>query len=280
MKSKMAIAVAGLACALTVLLPVTKLSNSKSEEYEVVFFGDSIIASNHSGLWDIPTIVGDGIEMRVLNAAIGGTTLCDIAYAKKVGDCNSIYSMSAIAKSIYNADFSIQILASQKENTYVDEWRGIVSEQLKKIDFAKTKYILIEHGANDYLSGITIENDNDLHSEETFAGQLRTIIEELRYAAPDSKIVLITPIYIFPYGYDKDCHEMDFGGGILDKYVEKEIEIAGEYGIILIDNFHDVDINKENFEEYIPGGLHGNYEGNRLIAENIVKHLKELDERD
>lgn len=250
----------------------------KSEEYDVVFFGDSVIACEYSDI-SIPAIMNEKGEWKTLNAAFGGLTMSTIRDIKANGDTSDLFSMLELSYALKENDFSLQILGAQKGNPgAINGWYE-VSESLNKTDWSKVKYILIEQCANDYLQGTPADNPEDIYDDRTFGGALRIAIENIRMGAPKAKIVIVTPTYINPLGLKGDCRTADYGGGTLPDYIAKEHEIAEQYGCLIIDNFEEVNINSENYEQYLPGGLHGNLAGNTLIAENILEHLKEFDEQ-
>ncbi len=268
--------VAGIVAALTLCFVLLFLEKKKTAKYDIVFFGDSIIACDHSER-DLVTKFNSESEFTVLNGAFGGMTLSYIDKEHLSGNQDNLYTMIGLSQSVKERDFSLQVLASQKENKNVIEYWYPTSKGLYDVDWDSVKYVLIEHGANDYLNGITIENIKDKYDPYTFAGALRTSIENIKKGVPNAQIVLVTPIYMNPLGLSGDCFEADYGGGLLESYVQKEIEVGKEYGLLVIDNFHDLPINKDNYEEYIPGGLHANNAGFELIIQNILKHLRETD---
>lgn len=268
--------VAGIVAALTLCFALILLNQKKTAKYDIVFFGDSIIACDHSER-DLVTKFNNESEYSVLNGAFGGMTLSYIDKEHLAGNHDNLYTMIGLSESVKERDFTLQILASQKENVNVVPYWHPTSVELNDVDWDSVKYVLIEHGANDYLNGVSLDNKNDKYDPYTFAGALRTSIENVQKGAPNAKIVLVTPIYMNPWGLSGDCYEADYGGGLLESYVEKEKEVGYEYGLMVIDNFHDLPINKENYEEYVPGGLHGSEAGNELIIQNILKYLRETD---
>lgn len=263
-------------CAILILMAYFLIGLKPRNEYDAVFFGDSIMASDHSDWWDISTLVGNELGIATLNAGFGGYTMSNMDVTGMPGDYRDEYSMTGLSESVRIGNFKTQIMASQKDAPLTIWYFPEVAQRLQSVDWSSVKYIFIEHGANDYLFGVPVDDENDKYNAYTFGGALRKSIENIRSGAPGAKIILMTPIYMNPDGMKGDCNEINYGGGYLRDYVEKEKEIAAEYGVYLIDDFTEIDINKDNYEQYIPGGLHPNLEGNTLIAENICRHLKEL----
>lgn len=268
---------AGILIIICLLAAFAFKKKGEKEQYDVVFFGDSIVASDYSGIWDIPTLVSEETGLTVLNAGFGGYTMSNRNIPAYPGDSGRLFCMIGLSDSVRIRDFSNQRMTTfngQGATGYIP----VVATHLYNTDWDSVKYILIEQGANDYLTGVPIDDGFDRYNEYTFGGALRKSIENIRVGVPNAQIILVTPIYMKPDGLLGDCNSKDFGGGLLKEYVAKELEIAAEYGIYVIDDFHEIDINKDNYEQYLPGGLHPNLEGNQLLAQNISRHLKELNE--
>lgn len=264
------IMVAGIAA---VSLAICRPS-AKSEKYDIVFCGDSLIEGN---IWaePIPLMLGDAMGMKVLNAGFGGLTMAESAKEGYAGDFTYFYSMVTLSELWKNnALDKLSLAISSEEYVMPHGWKERI-DAFSKLDISNVRLVLIEYGVNDYLSGNSVENPEDAYDIRTFSGALRKAIENIREGAPQVRIVIVTPTYMRT-GFG-ECTEYDFGGGTLDEYVDKEIEIAREYGIPVVDNFHDGIINKDNLETVTSDNLHTNEEGNRLIIDNILKRLKEIE---
>ena len=270
---KTAIAIAIL-LALLCFVPILFLRHGKgSVTYEIVCFGDSVMACKY-GPGSVPDILEQETGLKALNAAFGGLTMSEIIDNPNAGDGNFFFSMTELSKAFLNRDFSLQVMATKRRVTaYPEAWYTVASN-LDKIDYDSIKYVLIEHGVNDYLTGKQIEDTSDKYNANTFAGGLRTVIENVQKAVPDATIILATPTYVWFEGTAGDCTETDYGGGTLPEYVEAEKRIAAEYNLICVDNFNGSGINRDNYKSYLYDGLHSIEEGNRLIAENIIKNVE------
>ena len=53
-------------------------------------------------------------------------------------------------------------------------------------DFSNTDYFVIEYGMNDFLSGIPLNDEDDIYDEYTYVGALRIAIQRLRDSFPDA----------------------------------------------------------------------------------------------
>ena len=283
MKTKLVIAlsallIAGACIAAALFIPKAKLkSEAATETYDVVFFGDSIVAGDYTE-WSLAAWVGKNTGLKVLNAAFGGCTMCLNNTEKLTGDASELYSMYRLSEALSERDFSLQIMASQKENLTVLDGIYEASVSLQHTDWESVRYILIEHGVNDYLNGAPIENPDDPYDAHTYAGALRTVIENVQAAVPNARLILLTPIYAYPDSLEKDCTEADYGGGLLTDYIAAEKEIASAYGIYLIDDYTETGINRSNYKDYLFDGLHGSEEGKEYIAPFIAAHLLSLEE--
>ncbi|MCR4678901.1 MAG: SGNH/GDSL hydrolase family protein [Lachnospiraceae bacterium] len=276
MKNKKVAAAVAIVLILICFVPVLLvLRRPKKLQCEIVCFGDSIMA----GYYDSATIPGY-IEQysgrKTLNAAFGGLTMSANFDNPKAGDASHLFSMVELSDALLKRDFSLQIMATKKDIIdYPQDWYN-VAESLSTLDWDSVKYVFIEQGVNDYLLGKPLDDANDKYNRSTFAGALRTSIENVQKALPDAKIILLTPIYHWVGGEEADCTERDLGGGTLLAYVDKDKEVAAEYGLICVDNFNGSGINRDNYKIYLYDGLHTLEEANALIAQNIIDNVEEL----
>ena len=69
--------------------------------------------------------------------------------------------------------------------------------------------------------------------------------------------------------------QFDAGYGNQEAYVEEEIRIAAEYGVEIIDVYHDFFPHEkpEDWELYTADGMHPNEAGRRMIVEKILSYL-------
>ena len=276
MKNKKVAAAVAIVLILICFVPaLLVLNRPKKLQCEIVCFGDSVMA----GFYDNATIPGY-IETysgrKTLNAAFGGLTMSAYFDNPKAGDASHLFSMVELSDALVKRDFSLQTMATKRSiGDYPQDWYG-VTEALNAVDWDSVKYVFIEQGVNDYLLGKPTDDASDRYNRSTFAGALRTSIENVQKALPDAEIVLLTPIYNWAGGADRDCTERDLGGGTLLAYIDKEKEVAAEYGLICVDNFHGSGINRDNYKEYLYDGLHTLEEANALIAQNIIDNVEGL----
>lgn len=253
-------------------LSLTSYRKGKTQ-YDVVIFGDSRMTMSYT-MKPVAEWLKEMSDRSVLNASFGGTTMAEYhagnVYASKDF---AFFSMLRLSEALRDRDFSFTAMSTQKEHNNAFEYFEENAVSLLDTDWTKVKYIVIAHGINDYMQGIEIDDENRPFSRETFGGALRNTIENVRKGAPNCKIILITPVYCYLYN-SADAEVYDFGGGLLKDYVDKEIEIASEYGVYVVDSFRTSGINSTNYKDYtIVDGLHLNDEGSRLVALQLENML-------
>ena len=246
----------------------------EKQTVQIVIFGDSCYGNIRD-----ESSIADRLEKlsgkTVYNAAFGGT--CASRWDK---DCRLDYSgdslsLVALTKAVYAHDFGVQqaIQPIGDITAYFTE----TIDGLEHVDFSTVETVIIGYGLNDYCLGISLDNEKDLMDENTFAGALRKSAEQLKKVNPDIRIIFATPTYIWLIDSRLTCEEYNGGGGLLEEYVEKEIQVAEELGVEVINLYHDFfpHENWEDWEIYSFDGLHPNEAGRALISEKIATHLEE-----
>lgn len=252
--------------------------------YSVVMLGDSLIGNLNDGE-GVAAYLEKRLEVPVLKAGFGGSRVSysqEDIYPTQAGVQLSLVQLS---KAIAIRDFSTQISVISYGNHYSNITLQTLNyfeesiQQLSITDFDQVKYLVIEHGTNDYNSGVRLDNPDDPYDASTFGGGMRSAIERIEKAYPEISIILMTPTWCYiTYGETQlYCDEMDFGGGLLEEYVALELEIAEEYGVTILDNYHESGINANTADTYLIDGLHLNRNGQELIAERLEILIRELE---
>ena len=256
----------------------------KSKSYNVVILGDSVIANffNYYGSPSIPEYVERQTGLTVYNGAFGGSGMAVKRTEQSGAALTSSWCMANLAEDI-GLDAWEGLRASMSyANHYVETNPQVFSnyeERLKglsQIDFDKVDVLILEHGTNDYNMGVTVDNPSDPYDKTTFGGALRYSLKLLQEKYPNLQIVLLTPFYceINIDGEYIKCDEKDWGGGILEDYVKKEMEIANEFGVDLIDGYYGSGINAKTLPTYMPDRLHPSADGVARIGDMISSYLK------
>ena len=239
---------------------------------QLVTFGDSVFGLVRDET-AIPQQVADKLGMTVYNAAFGGTRAARGDVERRLSYTKDSLSLVGLMRAVGADDFGVQQAVHIRESSteYFDE----VVDGLETLELAAADIILIQHGLNDYYSGIPIYTEEDPYDEYTYAGALRTSLEILHGKCPDARIVLVTPTYSWYLFTEQTCEEFDAGGGLLEDYVAAQKEVAAQLGIEVIDLYHDLFPHEswEDWERYTFDGLHPNDAGRALVAGKIAAFL-------
>lgn len=254
-------------------------SGMPKEKYDIVILGDSVIG-NTSYTAHCTEIAAERTGRTVFNGAFGGTCMSYVEWENRQVE-SSLWCMAELAQAICYRDFSAQ-KASVAYGDYYEETNTSTLEYFKKrmnelaeIDFGKVEILIIEHGTNDYNSGQPLENEENPYDETTFAGALRSSLKLLKETYPDLRIIVMSPLYCELQGRTAKCYEISYGGGILDEYVEKEREIAAEFGVEFLDAYHESGIWEDNADTYLMDDLHPSQEGQILLGNFLADYLLE-----
>lgn len=246
--------------------------NQKNDSYRIVIFGDSIIGECREET-SVTELMSSELSEPVFNAAFGGTCMSYTETDKRLAYTKDCLNMAGLSQAIYADDFSVQENSRIRESAtdYFDE----TIRDLSNIDFTSVDIVFIEQGLNDYHGGISLDNPNDPYDTHTFAGALRTSVENLRAVNPDIRIILVTPTFSWYRDEQLTCEEYDPGGGVLSKYVQRELELAKELGIETADIYNDFYTHEtwDDWEIYTNDGLHPNENGRRMIAEALCGYI-------
>lgn len=273
-----------LAACLTVLCIWDALPVNRRAAAEVVLLGDSIVGNTLNGK-GIHTYLEELLGATVLKGGFGGSYAADKEQDVYPASVRSPLNLVNISRAIVDGDFSVQKAQIAYGDRYYDIMRQTIeyfaetAEQLSRVDFHQVKYLVIEHGTNDYNRGVRLDNAEDRLDESTFGGALRSSVERLLAAYPNMQIILMTPTWCYVEGDGEllYCDETDFGGGYLEEYADLEMEIAEEYGLPVLDNYHESGINRDTAAQYLQDGLHLSNDGQRLIAERLAALIDELE---
>ncbi len=244
------------------------------QEAEIVMFGDSVLGEVRDET-AVPAQLEKILGMTTYNAAFGGTCAARIEQERPLDYTRGMFSLVALTKAVEAADFGAQQSVFMRESN--TEYFAEVIDGLEKIDFSGVKIFVIQQGLNDYHAGVPIDDPKDPYNESTFLGALRVAVRSLKRVNPDARIILVTPTFIWYPGENVTCQEVDYGGGLLEDYVNAEILFARETGIEVIDLFHDLFPHEkwEDWERYSRDGMHPNEAGREKIALKLAECIKD-----
>lgn len=241
--------------------------------FSVVILGDSL-----TGQCRDETSVARQLELLlekpVYNGAFGGTCL---AMQENAEDnyTTDLLNMVSLSKAMVADDFGVQQTVRSKRA--VTDYFGYVIDELEGIDFHQVDVLVLAFGINDYHAGIPMDNEKNPFDENTYGGALRSVLTSLQKEYPNLRIVLSTPTYAWYVSKGLTCEEYDTGAVYLEDYVAKEISIAEEFGVEVVDLYHDVYAHEkwEDWKIYTEDGLHPNESGRKLLAEKIADVIAE-----
>lgn len=245
-------------------------SETARQPYKIVALGDSIIGKERDGSC-IQARMEEYTGMSVLSGAFGGNFASRGEHADRFSWHEESLNLYAVAEAVCQRDFGVQkadLAASQTKAWYFED----ALDGLEEADLDRTDILLLEFGVNDYMAGKATDNPEDPFDISTYGGALRYSIELFEETYPNLEIVLVTPAFchISDYGF---CTETDFGGGTLEKYAEQEKKIAAQYGLRVIDVFHEFGMDETNVMELTEDGVHLNYEGREAYAHFLTDKL-------
>lgn len=247
----------------------------KNQSPDLVIFGDSIFARMQQEELSVGDRLQEKSGLTILNGAFGGTCLARQNTQNTMDFSQDILSMAVLARAVASEDFLAQQSVKMAEPaTWYFE--GTVDE-IGTVDFDDVGIFFLDFGMNDYHCGIPVDDEENPFNETTYAGALRTVLSLLRKRYPETRILLATPTYSWYPDRGFTCEEYSFGGGVLEDYVEKELEVAREYGVEILDFYHDFYPHEkmEDWKLYTWDGIHPNDAGREKIASAIADYLEE-----
>lgn len=180
------------------------------------------------------------------------------------------FSMYRLADAITSKDYALQ--KNTLANYSLPAHFSTAISMLENLDFENVDIITIAYGTNDFTGGNSISQ---------VEAALKYSIETIQNAYPNIDIVICSPTYRFwmdeEGNFIDDSNTREIGGVKITDYIQLYGDIADEYGICMIDNYNDIDINKSTRTKYFYGadGAHQNEAGRKLIADHMAKELYE-----
>lgn len=240
--------------------------------YDVVFLGDSILGQVRDET-SVAALLARNLGKSVFNGAFGGTNMAKMEADRSMSPKKGMLSMGELALAIVYDDFGVQQTLRIRENG--TDYFSQTIDELAGIDFSQVEILVIEHGMNDYFDVVPLYNEEDPYDTYTYTGALRTALEALQKKYPDLRIVLVTPTYSWLMSENRTCEEWDGGSGTLEDYVTAEKYLAREYGVELVDLFHNFYRHEEwdDWKLTTLDGVHPNETGRRMIADKLTEAL-------
>lgn len=222
--------------------------------YDIVFFGDSIIA-NYTDSLSVPQVVKALTGAKVYNCGYGGRSAA-------LGDENE-YPVSMLVEALITEDVSA---LPRDEQVYAG-----ITEFINRENKENCLMFVINYGLNDYFKGYPVETEDD-YDITSYSGALRSAVKSLKEAYPEALILLNTPNYTVYFEYGEGI-QSDWGGTLVD-YAAAVLAVAEEMDVLVLDNFGELPINEENWQEYLSDGCHLNEYGRFILGSRIALKIQ------
>ena len=145
----------------------------------------------------------------------------------------------------------------------------------------KADYYTVEHGINDWGHSTPVGTIADYRGNTgnaTFYANYRKLIDEIRAANPEAKVILCTPRRGYGFGtYLPANSETPKGGVYLREYADAVRAIAAEEGFPVADFFATCGTDAELKSLSIDVALHPNDAGYQRMADELLRAFAEVD---
>lgn len=213
----------------------------------IIFFGDSLFGNYLDGM-SIPGVVHSLTGAAVYNCGYGGNPAAM--------NEETLITLPGIAAAFVEQDLTV---LPQDAQVYAG-----IAEYISHPSQTEKLCFVISYGVNDYLNGQPIASA-DPYDITTYAGAVRTAVSCLQENYADARIFLCTPVYTpRPGGRDDLCQQ---------DYADALIDLAGDMGVEVLDNYRCLGIDKTNYAVYLEDLLHPNEEGRFMFAREIINAL-------
>ena len=228
--------------------------NEKMREWDIVFWGDSIIGLDHTNT-SVPNVVSRLTGASTYNMGIGGASLAS---------GNDMWC---------GFNEMIDLLLKKKMVDNFVNCKEFISEvQRFNEQHDKNLCFVINFGINDYINGAMIDDKENQYNVESYMGALRVAIEKLQEEFPNAEFIVMTPTYINSYLEGEEQNAIS--GCILQEYREAVKVIAEEYDIYCKDNYEDLSIDGSNYWKYYLDDIHLNGNGRFIFAESFIDYFE------
>ena len=158
--------------------------------------------------------------------------------------------------------------------TWVPKWDDhCFSDRFEQMD-DDADVVVVFGGTNDFGHGNAPFGEESDREPESFIGACHYLFASLVIKYPASHIIAMTPIH-----RETENTPSPVTGKVLEDYVDVIRRVATEYGISVLDTYNLCPIDPSNPEhkaKYVPDGLHPCDEGQRLLAEVLEEHIRNL----
>lgn len=245
------------------------LTSPALKDCNVLILGDSLMGKESEDT-GIAAIIADITGANVYNGAISGST----AGANKNAEM-AAFSLTAIAEALTAKNFSAQdaaLSALASKDEYPNLEKNL--QTLKGVNLEEIDCVILSYGLTDFDNATPIQSGS-----ENFKDSVRRGIETL-YEAANLKIYLSTPTFRYytdSFGefIGSSDKRKNAANHTLENYVNAIVELAEEYNVPSIDNYHFLGINDLNINYYYeyPSYDVPNRIGRTLLARHIAARI-------
>lgn len=241
---------------------------------QIVVLGDSIMADQRENNQDVPTLIGEALNAKVYNLAIGGTTAALLSDEQYNFESWSSTGLLGVVNAIVG-------------NISPNVFEGYETEHiLQECDFSRTDYFVIEYGINDFTSrqipqSRYLENGDvlEIDSEHTYAGAMEHAVDMLERHFPNARILIISPHYCQFFDdtkYVGDAYSLDYGYGTLVDYFRCAGYVAEQHrteNTFFFNAMEESDIDAYTADDYLEDGIHLSTLGRRMYADETARRI-------
>ncbi|MBR1853005.1 MAG: SGNH/GDSL hydrolase family protein [Lachnospiraceae bacterium] len=208
--------------------------------WDVTFFGDSIMAFSGSNSDSISGVFSGLTHAHTYNCAQGGATATVID--------GTFYGASEVIEK-----FLTQDLSNLEETSQMYEG---MTDYFAHADDKQQKCFVLDFGMNDFFVGAPVDNPTNPYDVYTYAGSLRTAIDNLLSTYPDATILLVAPN--FTTYFENGTAPQSAEGGALTDYIAAMEQIATEKNLMFYNSYTELGIDESNHLNYLVDGCHPN----------------------
>lgn len=224
-------------------------------KWDVVFFGDSIIAFSETS--SIPGALQGLTGAHTYNCGLGGSSAA-------LGD-DPAYSVLGAVDAFLNQDTGLY-----DEDSQIAAGLNDYFAHAKK---KRQKCFVLNYGMNDFFTGYPVRSQNaDPEDAGSYLGALTTAVDRLQAAYPDAVIVLMAPNYTSYFG--NGLEPQSEIGGMMPDYVAAVLSLCEEKGLLCYNSYNELPIDGSNHTEYLLDGCHPNESTRYLMAQGVADLLR------
>lgn len=258
------------------IIPKTDYSFPIDEnKMNIVIVGDSVYANSLGG-GNMSEYLEKELGCEVQNCSIGGTSATSLNRGKEPDYYIDKFNFYNVADLMITGNMgSFNDNPANVSSTMNDA--HVKMKYLKGTDLSRCDYLIINYGINDGFNRVKVSSENPF-DESTYAGALRCGIDSITKKYPNLKIVVCEVTYATA-NIKENGKEVRFDSNVNNwraEYNEALKGIANEYENVYFFSVSDfLDVNENNYEEYLADGLHFNEAGKLIYSKEMADFLRE-----